>query len=165
MRDARSGLHSTTVISSSTRQRMRNMSLNTPMDERNSTSIRVTAMDRPDQVVEYTLIPSSDHDLFQFGRDPCNNDFHIPGHTIEGHTWYQHRDSLILGIRCHGWHFGYNAVGMIIVIFVFRQRDLIMRMNCFWDRMLCDGELRVREDRLVVLMEVLLLDYTFGSRM
>jgi hypothetical protein len=73
------------------------MSLNTPVGERGSTSIRVTSVDRPNLVVEYTLIPSQDHDLFQFGRDPYNNDFHIPGHTIEGHTWYSPPFHLFFG--------------------------------------------------------------------
>lgn len=85
--DANSGLRATTVLHSSTRERLRALSLNTPVQERSS-SIRVTTLDRPDRLIEYTLIPSQDHDLFQFGRDPYNNDFHIPGHTIEGHTWY-----------------------------------------------------------------------------
>jgi hypothetical protein len=88
MIDARSGQAATTVLSASARERLRTASLNTPVRDRASSSIRVTAVDRPNQVVEYTLIPSPDHDLFQFGRDPYNNDFHIPGHTIEGHTWY-----------------------------------------------------------------------------
>ena len=85
--DANSGLRATTVLDSPTRERLRAMSLNTPFPERYS-SIRVTSLDRPDRLVEYTLLPSQDHDLFQFGRDQHNNDFHIPGHTIEGHTWY-----------------------------------------------------------------------------
>jgi hypothetical protein len=88
MIDARSGQAATTVLSASTRERLRTASLNTPVRDRASSSIRVTAVGRTNQVVEYTLIPSPDHDLFQFGRDPYNNDFHIPGHTIEGHTWY-----------------------------------------------------------------------------
>jgi hypothetical protein len=85
--DANSGLRATTVLDSTTRERLRVMSLNTPVQERSS-SIRVTSLDRPDRLVEYTLLPSPDHDLFQFGRDQYNNDFHIPGHIIEGHTWY-----------------------------------------------------------------------------
>ena len=85
--DANSGLRTTTILSSTAREQLRALSLNTHARERSS-SIRVTALDRPDQLVEYKLIPSQDHDLFQFGRDPYNNDFHIPGHTIEGHTWY-----------------------------------------------------------------------------
>jgi hypothetical protein len=76
----------TTFLDSSARERLRTMSLNMPVPER-SGSIRVTTVDRPDQLVEYTLVASTDHDLFQFGRDPYNNDFCIPGHTIEGHTW------------------------------------------------------------------------------
>jgi hypothetical protein len=62
IRDARSGLQATTVISSATREKMRAMSLNTPFDERSMTSIRVAGLEKPDQVIEYTLIPSSDHD-------------------------------------------------------------------------------------------------------
>jgi hypothetical protein len=85
--DANSGLRATTVLDTSTRERLRTLSLNTPVQERSS-SIRVSALDRPDRLIEYTLVPSQDHDLFQFGRDPYNNDFHIPGHTIEGYTWH-----------------------------------------------------------------------------
>ena len=88
MIDASSGLATQTVLSAAAGERLRTASLNTPVRDRISSSIRVTAVERPNQVVEYTLIPSPDHDLFQFGRDPYNNDFHIPGHTIEGHTWY-----------------------------------------------------------------------------
>ena len=86
--DRQSGLRATTVLSPSTRERLRTVSLNTPPQDRSSTSIRVTALDHPDRLIEYTLVPSPDHDLFQFGRDPYNNDFCIPGHSIEGHTWY-----------------------------------------------------------------------------
>jgi hypothetical protein len=85
--DANSGLRATTVLDSNTRERLRVMSLNAPVQQRSS-SIRVTSLDRPDQFVEYTLLPSQDHDLFQFGRDQYNNDFHLPGHIIEGHAWY-----------------------------------------------------------------------------
>jgi hypothetical protein len=117
MVDAHSGQHATTVLSSSARERLRTLSLNTPVHERGSTSIRVTAVDRPNQMVQYTLIPSQDHDLFQFGRDPYNNDFHIPGHTIEGHTWYPSPlfySVLMVGIQCRDWHFVCSVVGMII---------------------------------------------------
>jgi hypothetical protein len=86
--DQQSGLRATTVLSPSARERLRTLSLNTPPQDRSSTSIRVTALDHPDRMIEYTLGPSPDHDLFQFGRDPYNNDFCIPGHSIEGHTWY-----------------------------------------------------------------------------
>jgi len=85
--DQDSGLRATTVLHASARQRLRTMSINAPERERSS-SIRVTTLDRPDKLVQYTLIPSLDHDLFQFGRDQYNNDFHIPGHVMEGHTWY-----------------------------------------------------------------------------
>jgi hypothetical protein len=88
MVDRDSGLRTTTRLDTSTREKLRTLSLNTPVQERSSTSIRVTTMDRPDELVEYTLLPSPDHDLFQFGRDPYNNDFFIPGHTIEGFSWY-----------------------------------------------------------------------------
>ena len=86
--DQQSGFRATTVLSPSTRERLRTLSLNTPPQERGSTSIRVAALDRSDRLIEYTLVPSTEHDLFQFGRDPYNNDFCIPGHSIEGHTWY-----------------------------------------------------------------------------
>ena len=33
--------------------------------------------------VKWTVADSPDHDLFQFGRDPSNNDFYIPGHTTQ----------------------------------------------------------------------------------
>jgi len=86
--DAESGLNATTMITPAMREQLRTMSLNTPILERTRTSIRLTGIGRPNQIVEYTLLPSAEHDLFQFGRDQYNNDFHIPGHTIEGHTWY-----------------------------------------------------------------------------
>jgi len=85
--DQDSGLRATTVLHASARERLRTMSLNAPERERSS-SIRVTTLDRPDKLVQYTLVPSLDHDLFQFGRDEYNNDFHIPGHVMEGHAWY-----------------------------------------------------------------------------
>ena len=85
--DQKSGARATTVVHASTRERLRTMSINAPERERSS-SIRVATLDRPDKLVQYTLIPSLDLDLFQFGRDQYNNDFHIPGHVMEGHTWY-----------------------------------------------------------------------------
>jgi hypothetical protein len=85
--DADSGLNATTVITPAIREQLRTLSLNTPVPERTSTTIRLTGVARPNQIIEYTLVPSAEHDLFQFGRDLHNNDFHIPGHTIEGHTW------------------------------------------------------------------------------
>lgn len=88
--DARSGQQATTVLTPAIREQLRTMSLNTPVHERLSSSIRVTSVERPSQVIEYTLMPSVEHDLFQFGRDTYNNDFYIPGHTIEGHSWYQY---------------------------------------------------------------------------
>jgi len=60
------------------------------MDEeerQRSGSIRVTTLERPDRLLEYKLVRDAESDLFQFGRDPYNNDFHIPGHTVERHTW------------------------------------------------------------------------------
>jgi Pellino len=85
--DQESGARTTTVVTASTRERLRTMTINAPERERSS-SIRVATLDRPDKLVQYTLIPSLDHDLFQFGRDQYNNDFHLPGHVMEGHTWY-----------------------------------------------------------------------------
>jgi len=100
--DARSGRQATTVLTPAIREQLRTMSLNTPVHERLSSSIRVTSVERPNQVIEYTLTPSLEHDLFQFGRDTYNNDFYIPGHTIEGHSWYQYFTffTKFSGIRC-----------------------------------------------------------------
>jgi len=86
--DSQSGLRATKVVSSQVRETLRTMSLRMDETERQrSGSIRVTTLERPDRLVEYKLVKDSGADLFQFGRDPYNNDFHIPGHTIEGHTW------------------------------------------------------------------------------
>jgi hypothetical protein len=85
--DQDTGLRTTSVVHTSSRERLRTMSINAPDRERSS-SIRMTTLDRSDKLLQYTLIPSLDHDLFQFGRDQYNNDFHIPGHVMEGRTWY-----------------------------------------------------------------------------
>lgn len=135
--DAASGHRATTVLNSATRQQLRTVSLNTPIQERTSTSIRVATLDRPDQLlVEYTLIPSSDHDLFQFGRDPYNNDFYIPGHTIEGHTWYGlYASLLMLGIRFLGWRFEFSAVGRVSQTSELQPLDSTIRTNFSLARM------------------------------
>jgi len=54
-----------------------------------SNTIRVTVPGRFDQVVEWTLKRSPDHDLFQFGRDESNNDFYLPGHSTQ-HIGYRY---------------------------------------------------------------------------
>lgn len=138
MVDGRSGLRATTILSAATRERLRTLSLNTPPPERVSTSIRVASIDRPDHVVEYTLVPSQAHDLFQFGRDPYNNDFHIPSHTIEGHTWYLSMikgPSNLEGILFQDLLFEFNVVVMIPGTLELRRLDSTMRMNYFWDHM------------------------------
>ena len=85
--DGKSGRQVTSTLSSEARMKLREGSLGIPRSARTTTSIRMSSLDRPDSLVEYTLIPSEQHDLFQFGRDLTNNDFHLPGHTIEGRTW------------------------------------------------------------------------------
>ena len=49
----------------------------------NRNTIRVAVPNRPDQVIEWTVFHSPNHDIYQFGRDESNNDFYIPGHSTQ----------------------------------------------------------------------------------
>jgi hypothetical protein len=46
--------------------------------------------------IEFRLERSDDHDIFQFGRDPDNNDFHLPCPQIEGRNRFNPLESLLI---------------------------------------------------------------------
>jgi hypothetical protein len=46
--------------------------------------------------IEFKVEKRDDHDIFQFGRDPYSNDFHIPGHRFNGRYRFNPLESLLI---------------------------------------------------------------------
>src|SRR5271170_2440262 len=67
------------------------------------------------------------------------------------------------GIRFRDSRFVCSVREIVSKMSGFLRRGLIMPMNCFWDRMLCDGVLDLKGELLVVLTEGLLLVCIFGN--